>query len=359
MPVTDIFLSFLAKIMPVENLSPSNKPSVPLFFPSVLIGFLVEAGHAEKDILAGTNITSAELQSPDIRVNYAVHSRLIANAENLWGHPGLGLSFGSTLNLFSLGMVGQAAISSRSLGDAMETIARYLSLRSPLLAFTIDREADGISFILSGTRELGDNRRFMVEAAFAAVSKFLTQLAGKKLDGLSFELQHKMTGSEDIYTAALGPNVRFERPSEKFYMPGPLAKIPLPTANSMSAVEARRYCEAEIKRLGVDDGFKEIVGAALRSRLASPPTEKETSKLLGYSARNLRRRLNEENTSYRNLLNSIRQESARKYLTTTHLTIEEIAFEIGYRNVGNFSRAFKRWTGTSPSAFRRRPAEYS
>jgi len=162
--------------MPVERSLPFEKALLPLFFPSILIRFLVDSGYEEKYIFAGTNITSAELQSPDIRVSYAVHSKLIANAENLWGRPGLGLSFGSTLGLYSLGMVGQAAISSRSLGDAMETIARYLSLRSPLLAFTIERETEGTGFVLSGTRELGRNQRFMVEAAFAASAKFLTQL---------------------------------------------------------------------------------------------------------------------------------------------------------------------------------------
>jgi len=87
MPVTDIYLSFLAKIMTKEILSPASKPPIPLFFPSVLIGFLTGAGIDEKKILAGTNITSAKLQSPDIRVSYADHFKLIANAEKLWGRP--------------------------------------------------------------------------------------------------------------------------------------------------------------------------------------------------------------------------------------------------------------------------------
>jgi len=344
--------------MSLEIPTPANKTSLPLFFPSVLIGFLVKAGHEEKHILAGTNLSLAELRSPDTRVSHAVHSRLIVNAENLWGNPGLGLSFGSILNLYSLGMVGQAAISSRSLGDAMETIARYLSIRSPLLSFTIERDTEGIGFVLSGTRDLGRSRRFMVEAAFAASAQFLTQIADRKLDDLSFEFQHKRAGPIANYTAALGRNVSFQQPCQKLILPAALSQIPLPTANSMSATEARRYCDAEIERFGVEQGFRHIVETLLRSRLATPPTENETSRILGYSARSLRRRLAAEDTSYRHLLDSIRLESAKKHLTSTHLNIEEIAFEIGYRNVGNFSRAFKRWTGKSPSAFRRRPTGY-
>jgi len=237
MPVTDIYLSFVAKYMLIDGTVSSHKLSLPLFFPNMLIGFLVRSGYNENEILAGTDITPSELQSPDIRVSYAVHSKLIANAENLWSNPGLGLSFGSTLNLYSLGMVGQAAISSRSLSDAMETIARYLSLRSPLLAFTIEREAKGTNFVLSGTRELGRNQRFMVEAAFAALAKFLTQLAGKRLDELSFEFQHQMAGSKDMYTTALGPHVSFQRSCQKLYMSKLLAEICLPTANSMGFIE--------------------------------------------------------------------------------------------------------------------------
>jgi len=199
----------------------------------------------------------------------------------------------------------------------------------------------------------------MVEAAFAASAQFLTQIAGKRLDDLSFEFQHKRAGPEAMYAAALGQNISFQQPRQKLFLPAALSKIPLPTANSMSAAEARRYCDAEIDRSGVEQGFRQIVETLLRSRLATPPTENETSRILGYSARNLRRRLAAEDTNYRHLLDSIRLESAKKHLTTTHLNIEEIAFEIGYRNVGNFSRAFKRWTGKSPSAFRRRPTEYS
>jgi len=192
----------------------------------------------------------------------------------------------TTLNLCSLGMVGQAAISSHTLSDAMETIARYLSLRSPL--------PEGISFILSGMRELGSSQRFMVDAAFAASAKFLTQLADKKLDGLSFEYQHKMTGSKDKYIDALGPNVSFQQPRQKLFLPASLSKILLPTAHSISAEEARRYCDAEIKRLGIDHGFKQIVETLLRSSLTTPPTEKETARILGYSPRNFRRQLAEE-----------------------------------------------------------------
>jgi len=343
--------------MPVEKLLLSETASLPLYFPSLLIRFLVGVGHEEKHILAGTHITSEELQSPDIRVSYAVHSKLIANAEKLWSKPGLGLSFGSTLTLYSLGMIGQAAISSRSLGDAMETIARYLSLRSPLLSFTIEREAGGVNFVLSSTRELGLNQKFLVEAALAGSAQFLTQLVGKRLDGLSFEFQHKMTGSREIYNEVIGPNVSFQKLRHKLFIPATLSTILLPTANSMNAEEARRYCDAEIKRLGIDQGFKQIVSTLLRSRLATPPSEKETSRILGYSPRNFRRQLAVENTNFRTLLNSIKIESAKNYLTTTHLSVEEIAFEIGYKNVGNFSRAFKRWTGITPSTYRRHPSD--
>jgi len=166
-----------------------------------------------------------------------------------------------------------------------------------------------------------------------------------------------MTGAREIYNAVLGPNVRFQKLRHKLFIPATLSTILLPTANSMNAEEARRYCDSEIKRLGIDHGFKQIVETLLRSRLATAPTEKETSRLLGCSPRNFRRQLAEEGTNYRNLLNSIKLESAMTYLTTTHLSIEEIACEIGYKNVGNFSRAFKRWTGITPSTYRRHPTD--
>ena len=73
---------------------------------------------------------------------------------------------------------------------------------------------------------------------------------------------------------------------------------------------------------------------------------------LGLSPRTLRRRLQEENTSDRALIDDLRAQSAIRYLRDTPLTIESIAFLLGFSDPAAFRHAFKRWTKTTPNAFR-------
>jgi len=332
---------------------PENQPALPLFFPYALVQFLVRKGYDEAGLLKGTKITTAALRSPATRVSYHVHTKLINNAELAWDRPGLGLLFGGSLELYSLGMIGQAAASSRTLGEAMETIVRYLSLRSPLLSYRINRETSGTRFILAGTLDLGENERFMAEAAFAATSSFLTQLADQTVDNLRFDFSRSKHGSAELYRRTLGQNVRFDQPLDTLFIPTGLAALVLPSSNQISAAEARQYCDAEIERLGVALGFKQVVRTLLSSQMTAAPTESEAASILGYSTRSLRRRLRAQGTTFRALRRDVRFEAARKFLVTTHMSVEEIAFEVGFQNVGNFSRAFRQWAGQPPTAFRR------
>jgi len=135
---------------------------LPLFFPYALIKFMQAQGVDQNIVLAGTGITPDSLRSLDSRISHANHRKLLKNAERVWVKPGLGLAFGSSLKLYSLGMIGQAAYASRTVGQAMDTITKYLALRSPLLIYTLFRKETGTTYVLSGTRNLGDTERFMV-----------------------------------------------------------------------------------------------------------------------------------------------------------------------------------------------------
>jgi AraC-like DNA-binding protein len=70
------------------------------------------------------------------------------------------------------------------------------------------------------------------------------------------------------------------------------------------------------------------------------------------SPRTLQRRLRAEGTGYKELLDETRRELAAQYIRSSRYSINEITFLLGFSDVSNFSRAFKRWEGVSPSSFR-------
>jgi len=77
------------------------------------------------------------------------------------------------------------------------------------------------------------------------------------------------------------------------------------------------------------------------------------------SLRSLQRRLNDEGTSYKDLLDETRRELASHYMAESHRSINEITYLLGFSEPSNFSRAFRRWTGCSPSAYREHPPGFA
>nr|WP_284668742.1 helix-turn-helix transcriptional regulator [Myxococcus sp. SDU36] len=76
---------------------------------------------------------------------------------------------------------------------------------------------------------------------------------------------------------------------------------------------------------------------------------------LGTTERTLRRRLDEEQVSFSELMDDVRKTAARDHLQDTRASVSDLAFLLGFSEVSAFSRAFTRWYGTSPRAFRQRP----
>lgn len=91
----------------------------------------------------------------------------------------------------------------------------------------------------------------------------------------------------------------------------------------------------------------------IKSRLPlGTPSQSELAKHLGLSLRNMQRKLQQQGTCYKTLLEQVRRQQTMEYLEQAHLSITEIGYLVGFANVGNFNRAFKRWTGHSPSYYR-------
>jgi len=87
------------------------------------------------------------------------------------------------------------------------------------------------------------------------------------------------------------------------------------------------------------------------------PSLDKVAAQLAMTPRTLRRRLDERNTNFRQITDDVRYQLARQYLQTTTLSIQEIAYLLGYADPSNFGRAFRKWAGTGPSDFRQKPRQ--
>jgi AraC-like DNA-binding protein len=131
----------------------------------------------------------------------------------------------------------------------------------------------------------------------------------------------------------------------------PKALLPLPTTTSATVVRQRRH--RWLPKPPEPGDFAGSVRAVITTLLGEGYPEIETTaEILGLRTRTLQRFLAARGVRYRGLVNQARFEAARNLLGRSEASITEIGYDLGYQDHSHFSRAFKRWAGISPSAFR-------
>lgn len=129
---------------------------------------------------------------------------------------------------------------------------------------------------------------------------------------------------------------------------------PLRTADAQLHSVLRGHVERLLAELSIDEGWPARVRADLLANLVQGrPTVDQSAARLGVTGRTLTRRLQEANTQFKDLLADVRADLAKSYLRDSSHSIEDIAFLLGFSEAPPFVRAFRRWAGVTPQAFRR------
>ena len=173
--------------------------------------------------------------------------------------------------------------------------------------------------------------------------------------GLEFEqvrFRHARPADAGTYERVLGVPVYFGCAGTEARFSGRMLSLPIPDANARLCAFFERYASAKIERLLPMTSMAQRLRAAIRAQL--PDGEVTLAKLaqrLHLSARTLQRRLSDEGTSLQSELDEVRRQQAL-YFLEGGTAIAELSWLLGYAEPSAFHRAFKRWTGTSPEAWR-------
>jgi len=128
--------------------------------------------------------------------------------------------------------------------------------------------------------------------------------------------------------------------------------MPLPTGNADMLRASDKIITDYLAHLRRNDIAVQVKSKLIESLSAGQPTQESIATALNMSTRNLQRRLHLEGTSFKMLLDEIRKDLSQQYIKNSNLSINEITFMLGFSEPANFTRAFKRWTGHSPSEYR-------
>ncbi len=323
-------------------------------FPAFQILQLVELvqrwGVTPEELLSEAGLTVAELEEPDARLPHWTVAELTERARQLTGEPGLGFYLGLQKRASVYGYLGLAASHAANLREALELAIQFSPVVTTSLEIRLKVEGGTASLVLEERVDMGAARDVMLINLVVGLKQISKALTGQDLKGTA-----DIAMSEPDYFkrfAHLFPAVRWDQPVTQLVFDAALLDLPLVVPDRVALLLAREQCEKELRALGFDGALVE------RARRMLPKADgfrslAELAEALRTSPRTLERRLAARGISYSKLLDQERCEKALLLLRSRDLTIEEITERLGYSTVPNFVRAFRRWTGKTPAAYRR------
>ena len=302
-------------------------------------------------LLEGTGLTREALADPASRLSLAAAEEVVRRAIELTGEPGLAFPMGLQMRLSSHGYLGFAAMTAQNVREAIELAVRFAPTRTTALALALHVEDGQASLVLEERASLGELREFVIFALMVGIAEIARAITGQPLRG-DAEVAFARPPYFDRLEHFAPGEVRFDQPSNRIIFAASVLDLPLDMADPVATQLAREQCERELQALGRDDR------TVARARELMPlPTGFRTlegvAKRMHLSQRTLKRRLAEHGTSYSALLDELRKERALLLLRDGTLSLDQVAERLGYSDVANFTRAFRRFTGKTPGTFRK------
>jgi len=302
------------------------------------------------ELLQGSGLQAGALEEPHARVPMRVYDALITRARQLTGEPALGIFMGLRRRISMYGFLGFAAMSASTMREVLELAERFSPTISTAIRLSL-RVEDGLAALrIEELYDPGPNRDVAVFALVLGLDQMGKALTGRDVPGEA-QLAIPRPAYADRFPELLR-HVRFDAPVTQLVFDVKYLDLPLVAPDRAGMRLAREQCERALRELGLDGGIVERVRSLL-SRPDDVSTLEDVAARLRLSARTLKRRLAAQGVSFTELLEEERCQRARLLLCSSQLSLVEITERLGYSTLPNFARAFRRWTGQTPAAYRR------
>lgn len=322
---------------------------------SVLL--MVEYGRSRKiapaALLKGSRLTPRQLADPDFTLLAAQEMTVAANLLALTGHEAdLGLKLGLSYHLSAYGLLGFGLLSSATGAAAIAFARRHLALTFTYVGMEHRRAGQHDVIVFEPSPELpADLQRFFTGRAMGATCRVLRDVIGGDFELAAFDLAG--SGEPGGKSHVLGAKIRHGQRANALAFGHAQLERPLPQANPATAAMCERMCAELLSRrrtrLDIVSFLQEYLAA---HAFDGPPQLKDVAALLNTSERTLKRRLQMEGASFRDVSNAARKARAQALVADERLSMKEIAEELGFSDLSSFSQAYKRWTGVAPSLAR-------
>jgi AraC-like DNA-binding protein len=322
---------------------------------AMVLDTLAAEGAPIEKALNALHLTKAAISSPATRISLNQVLDGYRYAAELSRDSHFGYTSGQRLHVSAYGMYGFAILSSTNYRQTMQFAMKYHQLATPLVSISF-REQGGCGIWtltpLPNARIDAHLYKFIVEMQFGINTSLHRDVMGPSFGVREFHVTYDPPDDAARYTDLFGARVLFGQPENAlFFDAGWLDGTPK-LGNEITYATVVALCDSLMEEFELRVGLVGKVREVLVTNLMRPIRFDDIANVLCMSARTLRRKLREENTSFRDVVDELRMQMAIRYLRDTDLTIEDIAESLGFSDAANFRRAFRRWTKVAPHQFR-------
>jgi AraC-like DNA-binding protein len=323
-----------------------------------MVHYLAERGIPAAETLGATLIDPGFATSPDQRVPGASVERLWKFALARTADPVVGLHMAEAYNPGTLDILGYVILSCATIGDVLERLSRYARLLND--GMRVELVVEGESAYCRSTFVEGLDNYLLrapeqaMAATWGGLARELRRLATVPLAGSAVWFRHPepAAAARAEYERVIGAPLRFDAPDDRFVVPVRHLAQPIRSANPMLLQVFDQHADAALARLRDDVRVTQVARLLTQKLKGSAPGLDEIARELAMSSRNLQRSLRDAGTTYQALLDDVRRDLAIRHLANPTTSASQVGFLLGFSEPSAFHRAFRRWTGKAPSAYR-------
>jgi AraC-like DNA-binding protein len=339
---------------------------VPGVYLRVLADTVATLGYNDRSLYDGMEFTKDDLKANHSRVFVTDAIVMAERALALAGQDGLSFALARELRLTIHGTLGFAALTSPTFADALHSVRRYLQLRAPFLSMSVSDAGSRVLVNLRTEFDVPGLYPFLAETVSATLILLTEQLLDRsdaemhgfamkegKLPGVAVHLKTQEPVYYREFANRLPVQFEYGQPDEMLVFPKELLDVRMRLADAEASRMASEQCEFELQKALKEQGDISLAVANMLRMMPAPlPSLEAMAERFCVSSRTLKRRLADKDTSYREIVEMVLKDRAIQLLRYTRQSVSEIAYELGYADLSNFSRAFRKWTGKSASEFR-------
>jgi AraC-like DNA-binding protein len=318
-----------------------------------ILNVAVECGLDAQALMSTIALDPPCLENVDGRIACEMFYALWHEIMQRCGDPCIGLRMAAMGNQSS-SVVVQKAYSCPTVGAALESLVQYSQIANTGRSMTLEIEAEVAR--ISFTSAAGCPHPMPIAYCQWCLANLVFQ--GRQITGVDFVpvqvgFQYAPPSDLTLYHQVFRSPLAFHQPVNFLAIEAQYLQHPLKTANPALSAILDRYAATLLAQLPKPENFLEHVQHLIAEELhKNEPGIETIAYRLGYAPRTLQRKLKAGGTSYRELLDKTRSQLAIHYLQENQVAINEIACLLGFSEASAFHRAFKRWTGMTPSEFR-------